>query len=253
MRSRSVVLAGSLLAVTLGVSGGRSGWAADQIRMKSGQDISGLMARKDAEYVYLRVPRADVETVNGVPLPPPVAKGSVAPAFEVLDLSGTKQRLADHRGHVVLLQFWATWCPHCRHDATLMKELFAQYHQGDLRLITANIDATPEPVRAFTQSQQIEYPVIHEGTSGTLAPQYEVDGVPTYFLIGGDGKIVKLWYGSLTEHPNDFKDVLATLLPTTPSSSKAASPANTPVAPAAAKSPSTPTHRRWRDRHKGAS
>ena len=194
---------------------------ADRIRLKDGTEVSGTMVGKDGEHVMVRVPRDAVESVNGQPLPPPVVAGSVAPPFQAMDLAGQLQQLPDNGAHATLLQFWATWCPHCRHDLSLMKELVTQYQGKGLRLVTVSIDRDLTNLRTFIQNEQLPYPVIHAATASWLPERYELQGVPAYYLIDAYGTIIKTWSGSVTESPSDLKDVIAQLFPSMETSTTA--------------------------------
>ena len=210
MRPIGVALSGGLLGLVL--AGGQAG-RADEIQLKGGAKVSAAVLQRDGESVILQVPRADIETVNGQPLPPPVAAGSPAPEFTAVDLSGATHTLSEYRGHPVLVQFWASWCPHCRSDLALMKKLFAQYQQGkQLGMVTVSIDQDVEKLQAFVKQEGVAFPVIAASAHPDLAERYEAQGVPAYYLIGGDGVIAKTWSGSVTESPSDFEDVVARLV-----------------------------------------
>ena len=209
MRPIGLALSGGMLVLVLAWSqAGR----ADEIQLKGGAKVSAAVLQRDGESVILQVPRAAIETVNGQPLPPPVAAGSPAPEFTAVDLSGTTRTLSEHRGHPVLVQFWASWCPHCRSDLSLMKQLFAQYQDRQLGMVTVSIDQDVEKLRAFVKAQEIAFPVIAASAHPDLAERYEAQGVPAYYLIDAAGVIAKTWSGSVTERLSDFKDVVARLV-----------------------------------------
>ena len=196
------------LAVGAGVGVGR----ADEITLKDGTTFSATILQKDGERVILGVSRASVASVNGQPLPPAVAAGFKAPDFTATDLAGTTHSLAQNRGQVTLMKFWATWCPHCRSDVPYMKELFTRYHGNGVRLVTVSVDQDPEALKAFMTKEHVPYPVISALTAPELTERFEVQGIPAYRLIDADGVIAKTWAGSLTEGGADGKSELDTLL-----------------------------------------
>jgi peroxiredoxin len=169
---------------------------------------------KNGEAVILGLPRAAVASVDGHPLPPPVAAGTPAPGFSVVDTHGAPQSLEAYRGHATLLQFWATWCPHCRSDLPLMKELAARHQDQGLRILTVSIDRDAAALTAFLRDHPLPYPVISMAAAPELPDRYETQGVPAYFLIDPTGVIVQTWSGSVTERESDFEQVLAHLLGT---------------------------------------
>ena len=190
---------------------------AEQIRFKDGKEIDGMILQKDGESVIVRLPRESVQAVNGNALPPPVTVGSMAPDFQAVDLGGAPQNLADYRGHVTLLQFWATWCPHCRSDVPFMKEVQARYQDQGFKMLTVSIDQKLDDLQRFVVKEQLPYPVISALSKPELPDLYESQGVPGYFLIDQQGKIANLWRGSLSEGQaagkTELRDALAKLLP----------------------------------------
>jgi peroxiredoxin len=186
--------------------------SADQIRLKDGTEVSATLIRTDGESVVVQFQRSSIDTVNGQPLAPPVTAGAVAPAFKIVDLAGTTHSLADNRGHVTLLQFWASWCPYCRSDLPMMKQLFTQYQDKGLRILTFSVDQDLDALQAFIRNEQVPYPVVHVATQPSLTELYEMRGIPAYFLIDADGKITQIWRGSLTATKADLEDALARLL-----------------------------------------
>lgn len=191
--------------------------AAERIKLQDGTELSAVVLGRDAASVVVRLPRKEVATVDGQPLPVPVTPGTVAPAFTATDLNGVAQSLEAGRGQVTLLQFWATWCPHCRSDLPLMKQLLAQYGDRGLRILTVSIDQDLEKLKAFLTAQPVLYPVISASAAPELPDRYEARGVPSYFLIDQQGVIAGVWPGSVTEtagkdKPTDLEERLKQLL-----------------------------------------
>lgn len=191
---------------------------ADQIRLKDGTEFSATVVGKDGEYAVVALPRSDIASVNGQVLPAPVAVGAVAPDFEAVDLAGTPHRLADAKGQVTLLKFWATWCPHCRADISLMKELFSRYHDKGLRMLAVSVDQDLGQLRSFVEKEQLRYAVIpvHSPSASTqqarLPELYETQGVPAYYLIDAQGLIARIISGSVTEGRVDLESDVKRLL-----------------------------------------
>ena len=193
--------------------------ADDEIKLKRGPKFSATVVGKDAERIMLAVPRSAVEMINGAPLPAPVAAGSAAPDFTAVDVNGVAQRLAGSKSRATLLQFWATWCPHCRSDLALMKDLLARYQPRGLRVLTVSIDRDPRALQSFLERERVPYPVIP--TSGPSVPPaqaglpelYEMQGVPAYYLIDSKGVIAQTLSGSVTERPHPDRDLDGAIQP----------------------------------------
>ena len=193
--------------------------APDHVRLKNGSAVDGMVLGRDGHSLVLQLRRSDVASINGKPIPPPVVEGSVAPAFEAVDVLGATQRLRDPQApsRATLLQFWATWCPHCRSDQAMMKDLFARYHDKGLHLLAISIDRDPSVLPAFIQEHGITYPVIaaadpRVSRHPSLPDLYEMQGVPAYYLIDDRGIILKTWSGSVTELGEDLEGAVTRAL-----------------------------------------
>ena len=119
-----------------------------------------------------------------------------APDFNLKALDGKMLQLSALKGKVVLLDFWATWCPPCRAEIPHFKELYAQYHAKGLEVIGVALDDGGErDVAPFAKENQINYPLSTTGAQ-QLAQQYGgIRGIPTTFLIDKQGKIAKKYVG----------------------------------------------------------
>ena len=197
------VPAAALLAIALAGTGPA---VAERLKLTDGTELTAQILDRSPESLIVQLPRTGIATVDGQPLPPPVIEGSAAPAFSATDLNGVARSLAEGRGQVLLLQFWASWCPHCRHDIELMKRLFAQHDGKGLRLVTVSIDQDVEKLKAFVRDESLPYPVISVSESPDLPDRYEARGVPSYFLIDQQGRIAGVWRGSVTEVAGSAKD-----------------------------------------------
>ena len=197
--------------------------AAERIKLKDGTEFSARVGDRDGANVMLVVPRASVETVDGQPLPPPVAEGYAAPAFSVTDLAGNPQALGSATGDVTVVKFWATWCPHCRNDVDLMKDLFARYQGKGVRFVTVSVDRDLNALKTFIQDRQLSYPIIAAGSASPESPEsklpdlYESRGIPAYYIVDAKGVISKTFSGSVVEGKRDLEEILKSLLPAAPS------------------------------------
>jgi len=127
----------------------------------------------------------------------PVKGGMVAGVFVAQDLQGKTQRFATYRGKVVLLNFWATWCPPCRKEMPTMEQLYQTYKDRGLVVLAVSQDQAPlATVRSFAEELKLSFPVWHD-RDGLVGRQYSVPGVPASYLIGRDGRIV---YKALGEY-----------------------------------------------------
>jgi len=118
------------------------------------------------------------------------AKGQPAPEFDLKDLAGKTVRLSDYHGKVVLLNFWATWCPPCKEEMPWFVDLQQRYGAQGLQVIgVAMDDSDQKKIESFAKQLGVNYPVLLGKES--IAQAYgDVQFLPDTFYIGRDGKIV---------------------------------------------------------------
>lgn len=113
--------------------------------------------------------------------------GQPAPPFEGKSLGdGTPIRLADHAGKVVYLDFWASWCGPCQRSLPFMEQLHREFGEAGLVVIAVNVDEQPEDALRFLQRFAVGYAVLDD-SRGALAALYDVQDMPSSYLIDRDG------------------------------------------------------------------
>jgi len=127
---------------------------------------------------------------------PPASVHSVAPDFTLQDLEGQPLELANYRGKVVMLDFWATWCTPCRGEIPHFVEFQDKYREQGLQVIGISMDDGPKPVREFSQQFKMNYPVAM-GNEKVAAAYGGVLGLPITFLIGRDGRVAAKYVGEV--------------------------------------------------------
>jgi len=137
--------------------------------------------------------RSDTSHATG----PSALAGSAAPVFALLDDRGASVSLQQYRGHIVLMNLWASWCPPCRAEMPDLQRLSQQYTSAGLVVVGVNEGESPERARAFAQSLGIRFPIWIDDQQryGRL---YAALGMPTTVVIGRDGNVVKGFDGALT-------------------------------------------------------
>lgn len=162
--------------------------------------FSGPIARCAVVLGLLLVAGPIVQSVAAQEGPPADADSPEAPNFTLDTLGGDPFRLRDHRGEVVVLNFWATWCPPCRREIPTFVKLQRELGDEGLQFVGVALErsAGPEEVRAFAEKMNVNYPV---GLGdGTIAQKYGgVRGLPRTFVIGPEGKIRGHIRGMATE------------------------------------------------------
>jgi thiol-disulfide isomerase/thioredoxin len=131
--------------------------------------------------------------------------------FAVTDLEGRTISSADLRGKVVLVNFWATWCPPCRAEIPDLIRLQEKYRDKLIVVGISEDEIPPDEVKAFVAEQKMNYPVAM--TTPTLAKTFRgVSALPTTFVIDRDGKLVQRHVGMLNAQQTELEtQVLAGL------------------------------------------
>jgi len=151
---------------------------------------------------------------SGQPLSGRSLKGAPAPDFELKSLDGRTVRLSDYRGKAVLLNFWATWCPPCKIEMPWFVDLQKQYGGQGLQVIGIAMDDDAEKdsakIAEFVKEMNLNY-VVLLGNDKVGDAYGGVDGLPTTFYIGRDGRILTAVSGlvSHSEIEENIKKALA--------------------------------------------
>ncbi len=125
-------------------------------------------------------------------LEPPIP----APPDVFVDLAGAPVRLADFKGRVVLVNFWATWCPPCIREMPSLDRLQAALKDRDLAVLAVSIDrGGAKVIVPFAERLRLEHLELYHDAKGALFQAFGVTGLPTSFLIDRRGRIVGAYPG----------------------------------------------------------
>ncbi len=125
-----------------------------------------------------------------------VGESGKAPEFTFTGLQGNAVRLSELRGKVVILEFWATWCPPCREAVPELNKVSENFHDKNVQLLGIAVDKGGDAlskVSAFVKEHAVVYPVMVD--SGSVNVAYGVSGIPVMFIIDKEGRVVKRHMG----------------------------------------------------------
>ena len=166
-----------------------------------------------------------VLTLSGAPLITyavdiePADQAIYAPMAQVSlpDINGGSATLADYRGQVVLVDFWASWCGPCRQSFPWMNQLQQRYgaesSYGDkgLKVVAINLDQDAELAREFLQDIPAQFTVLLD-TEAQLPEAYGVIGMPSSYLIDRNGKVRAQHIGFHQDRLDGYEETIKTLL-----------------------------------------
>ncbi|MGH8066546.1 MAG: peroxiredoxin family protein [Candidatus Entotheonellia bacterium] len=133
---------------------------------------------------------------TATPAMPVSSRTIVAPDFSLRDLDGNVRRLASFRGRVVLLSFWATWCPPCRTEMPVMEALYQAYKEHDFEVVAVASDVQgAEVVQPFVTQLHLSFTTLLD-TTGQVTRLYGVTSLPTTYLLDREGRLVTVAIGS---------------------------------------------------------
>jgi peroxiredoxin len=117
--------------------------------------------------------------------------GTEAPGFRLPSLAGGEMDLASQRGKVVVLNFWATWCPPCVAEMPSLERLHRALSPEGLSVVTVSTDEDEAALRQFVSERALTIPVLKDPGGRVAAGEYRTTGYPETFLLDREGRILK--------------------------------------------------------------
>lgn len=118
-----------------------------------------------------------------------LALGDTVPNFTLRDDDGKVVALADFRGKIVVLNFWATWCPPCIEEMPSLKHFAERYAERGVEVIGVSLDEDPDAYRAFLADHQINFLTLRN-PSRAVSDQYGTFKLPETYIIGREGQLL---------------------------------------------------------------
>lgn len=119
----------------------------------------------------------------------PVSAVKPAPDFSLRDTDNKVRKLSDYRGHVVAVNFWATWCPPCRKELPSMQETYKALKKTGFRIIGVNVGENWDTVASFLANLSLTYPIVLD-TDSSAMEKWNIIGLPTTFIVDKKGRII---------------------------------------------------------------
>jgi peroxiredoxin len=142
---------------------------------------------------------------------PAIAPAAAAPDFTLRTMSGPNMRLAEQRGRVVMVNFWATWCGPCRQEMPQLDRLYQKYKSSGFVLLGVNVDDDTQKAADVAGKLGVSFPVLLD-TDKAVSKLYDLSTMPSTVLIDRDGKVRYVHRGYLTGYEDNYDKQIRELL-----------------------------------------
>jgi thiol-disulfide isomerase/thioredoxin len=142
----------------------------------------------------------------------PFEEQSQAPAMDLPDLGGRRHNLDSYRGQVVLVNFWASWCPPCLAEMPSMQRLATALQGRPFRLLAVNVKESSSKVWKFKKLMNVTFTTLLD-SKGEASQAWDVQIYPTSYLIDADGRMRYVAYGPVDWDSDEIIRRIEALLP----------------------------------------
>ena len=148
-------------------------------KTKQGKQVDEILANFERQKEAEKIRRA-------------LVVGSKFPDFNEKDVNGKPISVANHKGKVVLVDFWATWCGPCVRELPTVLEAYRKHHANGFEIVGISLDQSMEKLKDFTKEQGMTWQQFFDGKvwQNKLAQQYGVNSIPATYLLDKDGVII---------------------------------------------------------------
>ena len=148
-------------------------------------------------------------TAQAQPLKP--WSGAATPALELASLDGKPQRLADYRGRVVLVNFWATWCAPCLEEMPSIEKLRRSFDERRFAVLAVNVGEGPRVAGDFAEKMGLGFNFLLDRDMKT-SKAWGARVLPATFIVDAEGKVRYSYYGAIDWSRADVRAAIASLL-----------------------------------------
>jgi thiol-disulfide isomerase/thioredoxin len=137
--------------------------------------------------------------------------GKPAPEFELELLDGTRFRLAEHKGRVLVLDFWATWCGPCMQAMPQVERVVQEFRNRGVELVAVNLQENPRQITTTLERQKLQLSVALD-RDGTVAEKYGAHAIPQTVIIDQSGTVARLFVGGGPHLGDQLRDALNAII-----------------------------------------
>ena len=134
-----------------------------------------------------------------------------APAFSLASRAGQDVSLAQYKGQVVMLNFWASWCGPCRQEMPLLESIYRKYGKMGFTMIGVNVEPDSNAANEWLKATPVSFPILYDRDS-KVSKLYDVAGMPSTVIIDRTGKLRVLHRGYKPGDENEYLASIRTLI-----------------------------------------
>ncbi len=134
-----------------------------------------------------------------------------APPFSLAARGGGNLNLAQYKGQVVMLNFWASWCGPCRQEMPLLENIYKKYNKLGFTLIGVNVEPDSKAADDWLKQTPVSFPIVYDRES-QVSKAYDVEGMPSTVIIDRKGNLRVLHRGYKPGDENGYLDSIRALI-----------------------------------------
>jgi peroxiredoxin len=134
-----------------------------------------------------------------------------APQFSLAARGGKTINLAQYKGQVVMINFWATWCGPCRQEMPLLESIYKKYNKMGFTMLGVNVEPDSKPAEDWLKATPVSFPILFD-TKSEVSKMYEVSGMPSTVIVDRKGNVRVIHHGYKPGDENEYQDNIRKLV-----------------------------------------
>ena len=139
------------------------------------------------------------------------APNAPAPQFTLDARGGSQVNLAQYKGQVVMINFWASWCGPCRQEMPLLEDIYRKYNKLGFTLLGVNVEPDSKAADDWLKQTPVSFPILYDKNS-KVSQMYDVSGMPSTVIIDRKGNLRMLHHGSKPGDENEYLNSIRSLI-----------------------------------------
>jgi peroxiredoxin len=140
-----------------------------------------------------------------------IKEAGPAPQFTLNARGGKAINLAQYKGQVVMINFWATWCGPCRQEMPLLETIYKKYNKMGFTLLGVNVEPDSKPAEDWLKATPVSFPILFD-TKSEVSKMYEVSGMPSTVIVDRKGNVRVIHHGYKPGDENEYQDNIRKLV-----------------------------------------